>query len=134
RQDWEEGFATAVHLSLQLGDGSYEVRSAGHPPAVLRAAGSGRWRVQPSEGPVLGLVNDPVFVVARGRLGPRDALLLYTDGMVEEPRRDIDLGIDRMLGEAEHLIRGSWEGAAQRLVDALGSSADDRAMVVVSRS
>jgi hypothetical protein len=54
--------------------------------------------------------------------------------MVEEPRRDIELGIDRMLGEAEHLLRGSFEGAARRLVDALGSRDDDRAMVVVSRS
>ena len=32
-----------------------------------------------------------------GRLDRGDALLLYTDGMVEEPRLDIDLGIDRML-------------------------------------
>jgi hypothetical protein len=47
------------------------------------------------------------------------------------------LGIDRMLGEAEaeHTgLRGNLEGAARRLVDALGSRDDDRAMVVVSRS
>ncbi|WP_084152143.1 PP2C family protein-serine/threonine phosphatase [Nocardioides halotolerans] len=134
RQNWSEGFATAIHLSLDLADGSYEVRSAGHPPAALRQAGTGRWSVLASEGPVLGLMQDAEFRVARGRLGRHDALLLYTDGMVEEPRRDIDLGIDRMLGEAEHLLRGSFEGAARRLVEALGSRDDDRAMVVVSRS
>jgi hypothetical protein len=134
RQDWPEGFATAIHLSLDLGDGSFEVRSAGHPPAALRQAGTGRWTVLTSEGPVLGLMADAVFLVAAGRLAHHDALLLYTDGMVEEPRRDIDLGIDRMLGEAEHLLRGTFEGAARRLVDALGSRDDDRAMVVVSRS
>ena len=33
------------------------------------------------------------------------------------------LGIDRMLGEAEHMLRGTFEGAARRLVDALGSRA-----------
>ena len=88
----------------------------------------------PSEGPILGLLKDAVFRGRRGPAGRHDALLLYTDGMVEEPRRDIDLGIDRMLGEAEHLLRGSFEGAARRLVDALGSRDDDRAMVVVSRS
>jgi hypothetical protein len=134
RQDWSEGFATAIHLSLDLDDGSYEVRTAGHPPAALRQAGTGRWTVLPSEGPILGLMEDAVFRVAAGRLVRHDALLLYTDGMVEEPRLDIDLGIDRMLGEAEHLLRGSFEGAARRLVDALGSRDDDRAMVVVSRS
>ena len=134
RQDWEEGFATAIHLSLDLTDGTFEVRSAGHPPAALRQAGPGRWGVLPSEGPILGLMPDAVFIAASGRLADNDALLLYTDGMVEEPRRDIDLGIDRMLGEAEHLLRGSFTGAARRLVDALGSRDDDRAMVVVSRS
>jgi hypothetical protein len=133
-QDWEEGFATAIHLSLDLDDGTFAVRSAGHPPAALRYAGAGRWAVLASEGPILGLMRDAVFVVAEGRIGRNDALLLYTDGMVEEPRRDIELGIDRMLGEAEHLLRGGFEGAARRLVDALGSRDDDRAMVVVSRS
>jgi hypothetical protein len=134
QQNWPEGFATAVHLSLDLDDGSFGVRTAGHPPAALRQAGTGRWSVLPSEGPILGLMQDAVFTVAEGTIAPHDALLLYTDGMVEEPRRDIDLGIDRMLGEAEHLLRGSFEGAAHRLVDALGSRDDDRAMVVISRS
>src|SRR3954451_5576734 len=134
RQDWDEGFATAIHLHLDLGDGTFEVRSAGHPPAALRYAGTGRWGVLTSEGPILGLMREALFVPAVGRIADGDALLLYTDGMVEEPRVDIDLGIDRMLGEAEHLLRGSFEGAARRLVDALGSRDDDRAMVVVSRS
>ncbi|HRD61451.1 MAG TPA: PP2C family protein-serine/threonine phosphatase, partial [Nocardioides sp.] len=133
-QEWDEGFATAVHLSLDLHDGAFEVRTAGHPPAAFRHAGTGRWTVLPSEGPILGLMPEAVFTPATGVVGHHDALLLYTDGMVEEPRRDIDLGIDRMLGEAEHLLRGSFEGAARRLVDALGSRDDDRAMVVVSRS
>ncbi|HEY0889627.1 MAG TPA: PP2C family protein-serine/threonine phosphatase [Nocardioides sp.] len=133
RQDWDEGFATAVHLSLDLTTGCYEVRSAGHPPAVLRSAGSGRWSVLTSEGPVLGLMPDAEFIPHRGVLERGDAVMLYTDGMVEEPRRDIDLGIDRLLGEAESLLRGEFRDAAQRLVDALGSKDDDRAMVVVNR-
>jgi serine phosphatase RsbU (regulator of sigma subunit) len=133
-QGWDEGFATAIHLSLHLDDGAFEVRTAGHPPAALRQAGTGRWGVLPSEGPFLGLMSQAVFTPASGRLGHHDALLLYTDGMVEEPRLDIDIGIDRMLGEAEHLLRGGFAGAARRLVDALGSRDDDRAMVVVSRS
>ncbi len=133
RQDWEEGFATAVHLSLDLASGDFEVRTAGHPPAAHRVAGSGRWSVLASEGPVLGLIADATFTGVRGRLARGDAVLLYTDGMVEEPRRDIDLGIDRMLGEAESLLRGSFVGAAERLAQALGSRDDDRAMFVVHR-
>ena len=133
RQDWDEGFATAIHLSLDLGSGAYEVRTAGHPPAAHRQSGSGRWVVLDSSGPVLGLMPAADFVAARGSLAAGDAILLYTDGMVEIPRRDIELGLDRMLGEAERLLRGAFEGSAKRLVDAVGSRNDDRALVVVHR-
>ena len=134
RQGWEEGFATAVHLSVHFDTGEFEVRTAGHPPAVRRTAGDGRWKVLASEGPILGLIEGAEFTADTGTLRAGDAVLLYTDGMVEEPRRDIDLGIDRLLGEAEQLLRGDFHGAAQKLVAALGSKDDDRAMVVVTRS
>jgi len=133
RQQWEEGFATAVHLSLDLTTGAYEVRSAGHPPAAHRVAGTGRWTVRSGEGPALGLLDGVDFPAVRGLLRPGDALMLYTDGLVETPTKDIGLGIDRMLGQAEQLLRGSYDGGAQRLIDALGSRSDDRALVLVSR-
>ncbi len=133
RRSWEDGFATAVHLSLDLATGDFELRSAGHPPAVQRHAGSGRWETVRAEGPVLGVVDDIRPDCHRGRLAPGDSLLLYTDGMVEEPRRDIELGIDHMLGEAESLLRRSWEGLARRLVTTVGSADDDRAALVVHR-
>jgi hypothetical protein len=133
RQDWDEGFATAIHLSLELATGAFELRMAGHPPAAQLDAGSGRWTVHEGEGPVLGLIEDAEFPVVNGVLRSRDALMLYTDGMVETPRRDIGLGIDRMLGQAEGLLRGNFDGGANRLVDALGSENDDRALVLVHR-
>jgi serine phosphatase RsbU (regulator of sigma subunit) len=133
RQDWAEGFATAVHVSLDLHSGEFEVRTAGHPPAVHLAAGSGRWSLLDTEGPVLGLMEEADFRCARGVLRSGDALLLYTDGMVETPTRDIGLGIDRMLGQAERLLRGNFTGGAARLVDALGSHNDDRALFLVHR-
>jgi hypothetical protein len=132
-QDWDEGFASAVHLSLDLGTGRYAVRSAGHPPAALRAAGSGRWSVLEAEGPVLGLIEGTAYDCVRGVMKPGDALLLYTDGMVETSGRDIMLGVDRMLGQAERLLRGNFEGGAARLVEALGSRNDDRALLLVHR-
>jgi hypothetical protein len=133
RQDWEEGFATAIHLSLELATGRYEIRTAGHPPAVQLAAGSGRWRTRDTEGPVLGLIRGAEFPCVPGIAGHGDALLLYTDGMVESPTRDMGLGIDRMVGQAERLLRGHFEGGAARLVDRLGSNQDDRALVLIHR-
>ena len=134
RQDWPEGFASAIHLCVDLRTGDYEVRSAGHPPAAHRASGTGRWGVLRTEGPVLGLIPGARFECVRGHLDSGDAVLLYTDGMVEDSRRDIDLGIDRMLGAAESMLRGSFVGAAERLATSLGSPGDDRAMMVVHRT
>ena len=133
RQEWEEGFATAIHLSLDLTTGDFQVRTAGHPPAVQLVAGSGRWSVIETEGPVLGLIDDAEFPCVEGVIRSGDALLLYTDGMVETRRRDIGLGIDRLLGQAERLLRGNFDGGATRLVDTLGSQNDDRALLVVHR-
>ncbi len=133
RQDWDEGFATAIHLSLDLTTGHYDIRSAGHPPAAVRHAGSGRWEVIESEGPVLGLIDGADFAAVSGEMRHGDALLLYTDGMVETRNRDIALGIDRMLGQAERLLRGEFEGGAKRLVESLGSRNDDRALLLVHR-
>jgi hypothetical protein len=133
RQEWDEGFATAIHLTLDLVTGEFQVRTAGHPPAVQLVAGSGRWSVIETEGPVLGLIEDAEFPCVEGVVRSGDALLLYTDGMVETRRRDIALGIDRLLGQAERLLRGNFDGGATRLVESLGSQNDDRALLVVHR-
>ena len=37
-------------------------------------------------------------------------MMMYTDGMVETRDRDIGLGIDRMLGQADQLLRGRVRG------------------------
>jgi hypothetical protein len=133
RQDWIEGFATAVHVHLDLKTGNFELRSAGHPPGVQLRAGSGRWAVHEAEGPVLGLMPRAEFSVVPGQLQRGDALLLFTDGLVETPQRDISLGIDKLLGQGEQLLRSGFENGAQRLVDRLDSVNDDRALLLLHR-
>ncbi|HET9829529.1 MAG TPA: PP2C family protein-serine/threonine phosphatase [Nocardioidaceae bacterium] len=133
RQDWSEGFATAVHLSLDLDTGDFELRSAGHPPGVQLVAGTGRWAVHEAEGPVLGLLQDARFLPVSGRLARGDAMLLFTDGLVETPRRDISLGIDKLIGQAEQLLLSGFEGGAQRLIDRVESRNDDRALLLLHR-
>ncbi len=133
RQDWSEGFATAVHLCIDLDTGDFELRSAGHPPAVQLAAGTGRWAVHEAEGPVLGLLADARFAAVTGSVHRGDALLLYTDGLVETPDRDISLGIDKLIGQAELLLLTGFENGAQRLIDRLESHNDDRALLLLHR-
>ncbi|MGN6522613.1 MAG: PP2C family protein-serine/threonine phosphatase [Actinomycetes bacterium] len=136
RQRWDEGFATAVHVAIDLETGEYTVTTAGHPPATQFLAGSGRWRVHNDEGgPVLGLLPGATFVGAPGRLGRGDALLLYTDGLVEVPGRDLAVGIDRLLGEAERLVTRGFRHGARKLIDAVASGeSDDRALVLLWRT
>lgn len=134
RQDWEEGFATAVHVSLDVHTGRFEIRNAGHPPAAHRVAGSGRWLLLSDPGPALGLLDGVDFPVVTGELRPGDALMVYTDGMVETREKDIALGTDRMLGQSDQLLRGSFEDGAERLIRALGSRNDDRALVLLYRT
>ncbi len=118
-----EGFVTAVHLGLDLTTGDYVVASAGHPPAAQFEAGSGTWRLTRARGIVLGVVPDLRSVPEQGMLRPGDALMLYTDGLVEAPGRDIDAGIDRLLGAADRLVTAGFGEGAGRLVEAMREGA-----------
>jgi hypothetical protein len=134
RQEWNEGFATAVHFVVDLDSGEYLLDSAGHPPAAQFDAGSGQWRLADVEGTVLGLEPKPTYVAQRGIMRPGDAVVLYTDGVVETPGRDLALGIDKLLGEAERLIaRGFGDGARWLVEKASPSRSDDRAVVLIHR-
>jgi hypothetical protein len=133
-QEWAEGFATAVHLTLDLTSGAFAVESAGHPPAAHFDAGSGRWSLLETAGPALGLVPHASYDAERGVLHPGDALLLYTDGLVETPGRDLAVGIDKLLGAAEHLVARGFAGGAAQLVDGVAAAAsDDRGLVLLWR-
>lgn len=136
RSEPAEGFVTAVHLALDLTTGNYVVASAGHPPAAHFDSGSGVWRLTQARGIVLGVVPDLRQDVEHGALRPGDALILYTDGLVEMPGRDIDVGIDRLLGEADRLVAGGFGGRAPSLVQAMqdgSSTTDDCGLVLVWR-
>jgi hypothetical protein len=132
-QEWEEGFATALHLHLELATGVFELRKAGHPPAIWLHAGSGRWTVVSSDGPALGLIEKAEFAVVEGRLEPGDGLLMFTDGLVETSKRDISLGMDKLAGLGERLFQRGFDGGATYLLGAMAQTDDDRALVLVHR-
>ena len=134
RQQWDEGFATAVHLVLDLVDGAFSVESAGHPPVAHFDAGSGRWSLLDAQGVALGLLPEASYDAVTGRLDRGDALILYTDGLVEVPGRDLAVGIDKLLGEAERLVPRGFTGGGEVLVSRVATAAsDDRALVLLWR-
>ncbi|MEU8526105.1 MULTISPECIES: PP2C family protein-serine/threonine phosphatase [Streptomyces] len=134
RQDWDEGFATSIHLVLDLESGDYELLSAGHLPALQLHAGSGRWEEKAAEGPLLGVYDGAEFHPVKGSLRPGDVLMLFTDGLVEAADRDIAEGIDRLTGEADRYVASGFEGAAWHLIEACAKDVnDDRALLLISR-
>ncbi|MFD5032050.1 PP2C family protein-serine/threonine phosphatase [Streptomyces sp. NPDC058220] len=134
RQDWEEGFATSIHLVLDLDSGDYELLSAGHLPALQLHAGTGRWDEMSGEGPLLGVYDGAQFDPVKGNLRPGDVLMLFTDGLVEAPGRDIAEGIDRLTGEADRYVGTGFEGAAWHLIEAIAKDVnDDRALLLICR-
>lgn len=132
-QNWGEGFATAIHLHLDLSTGDFQLRKAGHPPAVWLHARSGRWSIVHSDGPVLGLIEKADFECVSGHLERGDGLLLFTDGLVETAQRDISLGMDKLAGLGERLLQKGFEGGAKMLIDAMEQTNDDRALIMVHR-
>ncbi|MET9700644.1 PP2C family protein-serine/threonine phosphatase [Streptomyces sp. NPDC006529] len=135
RQDWDEGFATSIHLVLDLETGDYDLLSAGHLPALQLCAGTGRWQERSGEGPLLGVYDGAAFEAAHGNLRRGDVLLLFTDGLVETADRDISEGIDRLTGEADRYVTSGWEGSTWHLIEKVAKDVnDDRALLLIRRS
>lgn len=135
RLRWSEGFATAVHVAIHLDSGDFTIGYAGHPAAAQFSAGSGRWRMLAAgRGPLLGVIENADYPRESGTLRRGDALVLYSDGVIEARDKALIDGIDRMLGRAESYVTRGFGGLAQRLCDqAMAGHGDDRAVVTIWR-
>lgn len=88
-------FATCVIADITPADGTLRVVRAGHPHPMLLGT-DGRVTVLSGPGGVpLGLFPSPEeeYPVTEATLPEGATLLLYTDGLVEEPGRDYDDGV-----------------------------------------
>jgi sigma-B regulation protein RsbU (phosphoserine phosphatase) len=129
-------FCTVGILRLRRHQGTWtaSVGSGGHPAALLLRPGESP-RPVGSAGSLLGVMEDVSFTDAEVTLAPRDAILLYTDG-VPEARRDGEFyGEERLLAVAQ-----ANQGRAAGLTEALlsdvlgfqfGLARDDIAIVAV---
>jgi hypothetical protein len=133
RQGDDEAFATAVHLLVDLEDGGYQITSAGHPPALRLDLPSGEWLIDNARGTALGVLPDPELHVSHGRLLPGEALLFYTDGVVEDRASHIDAGIAWLQRTAQEAVGVGFRGAATRIIGQVESGDDDRAVLILSR-
>ncbi|GAA4126025.1 PP2C family protein-serine/threonine phosphatase [Nocardioides fonticola] len=133
RQPAEETFATAAYVRLELDSGRYLVLSAGHPPALRWDHAQGAWLVDNARGLALGIHRHPELEASEGKLAPGEALLFYTDGVVESRGGDIEEGIAWLQEVARRAVAPGFEGAARRIVRQVSRGDDDRAVFLVSR-
>lgn len=134
RQESDESLATAVHIKVDLVTGDYTITSAGHPPALHWHLGERGWSIDNARGMALGVIAEAEFTPSRGRLRPGEALMFYTDGVIETTDRDIDDGIDWLRQVALQAVdaRG-FTGMPKRVLKKVPRGDDDRAMFVLER-
>lgn len=134
RQESDESLATAVHLKVDLVTGDYTITSAGHPPALHWHLGQRGWTVDNARGMALGVIAEADFSPSRGRLQPGEALMFYTDGVIETSDRDLDDGIDWLRDQALQAVdaRG-FNGMPKRVLKKVPRGDDDRALLVLER-
>jgi Stage II sporulation protein E (SpoIIE) len=132
RQPSDEAMATAVHVLVDLETGNYRIHSAGHPPA-LRWDGT-TWSVDTARGTALGIVPDPDLEATTGRLGPGEALMFYTDGVVESRSASLDDGIAWLRTVGAAAMREGLPGTAGRIISQVPRGDDDRAVLILART
>ena len=131
-------FCTAAVVECRPTGGGCLVRVAlgGHPPAmVLRADG----RVDPvgRPGPLLGVLDEVDFTESPLLLAPGDALVLYTDGVIEAGAPDAQLGeewlaatLTTLAGEDADTVAGE---ITRRVLEVEGDLPSDDIAVLVLR-
>lgn len=133
RQRWDFSFATAVNLRTNLRTGEFVITNAGHPPALRWNRVWSTWDLDKASGMALGIAEDPKFAQSKGVIAPGEALMLYTDGVVETRDNDIDYGIDSLRELAALAVRDGFAGIAHRIVGGILDDDDDRAVLVLHR-
>ncbi|KOV36363.1 SpoIIE family protein phosphatase [Streptomyces sp. XY152] len=109
--------ATMVLARYRPADRRLVWAQAGHTPPLLLRDGEVTYLRRPG-GMLLGGATAPRFEEAECRLEPGDRVLLYTDGLVERPPENIDVGLAR-LAEAVAARPGDAAGSLGTLLEAM---------------
>ena len=130
-------FITMVYVVISPDSGEIAAAGAGHPPPrIIRA--DGQVTSLETHGLVLGIEGDQHYDEVRATLATGDAVVLYTDGVIEARGAGELYGterLDRALAERVALPPGELARAVldDCRVFAQGELADDCAVVVVRR-
>jgi len=114
--------ATMVAVEYDSTSGRLFIVSAGHVPPIIRRRDGAVERIE-DRGPPLGYRRGLTRHVRSSVVGPGDALLLYTDGLVERRSAHIDTGIEHL----ERVVVAVEGDTAAELCDAVYEQVADGA-------
>ena len=134
-------FVTAFYGILDPATGALVYGNAGHcPPYLISARGNGAVQNLARTGVPLGIFEDETWEQREVRIGPGDALILYTDGVTDaQDAQEAFFGGDRLLesaqanpGRSAHDIQ---EAVIAAVCEFVGDAprVDDIALMVVVR-
>ncbi len=129
-----ERVATASFAELDPATGALRIASAGHTPPIW-VTGDTASVVDVDPAPPLGAPAIPAVNWA-GELSVGDALVFYTDGLVEDRYRDVDDGVRRLIRTAMSAPVTDAAELAERLLTCIPDDdrSDDVALLVVRRT
>ncbi|MER5202640.1 SpoIIE family protein phosphatase [Streptomyces sp. NPDC002825] len=129
-------FASCCYVLLDPDTGDARAVRAGHPQPLLRRPDGTTEQVDLAGGMVLGVDARASYPLTRLRLAPGAVLALFTDGLVEQPGKDIDEGIERLSGAFAATGTLPLAETADRLIRearAATSRPDDIALLLAAR-
>ncbi|MER7368036.1 fused response regulator/phosphatase [Nonomuraea wenchangensis] len=123
--------ATVCLTLLDPATGEAQIANAGHiPPLLLDGDGGARYHER--FGNLLLGVAEEVYRIDRVVVPPGGAVLMFTDGLVEDRDKYLDDSLEIARRAAEE-IGDDMDEAAGRLIDTFGAREDDVALVIVRR-
>ncbi|MCX4694969.1 SpoIIE family protein phosphatase [Streptomyces sp. NBC_01408] len=129
-------FASCCYVLLDPASGSATAVRAGHPQPLLRHPGGRTEVLDLPGGVVLGIDPEATYPVAELRLARGAVLALFTDGLVEKPGTDIDVGIERLRLALAAAPSAPLTETADLLIGGAGDAdrPDDIALLLASRT
>ncbi|WP_374211971.1 SpoIIE family protein phosphatase [Streptomyces sp. C10-9-1] len=129
-------FASCCYVMLDPETGRAEAVRAGHLQPLLRSPDGRTEVLDLPGGVVLGIDADASYPVAPLHLEPGAVLALFTDGLVEQPGIDIDIGIERLRRTLAEQGGAPLADTADHLINEARQHADrpdDIALLLASR-
>lgn len=99
-RDLEQGWmATLLYMVLSPDDSQVTFANAGHMPAMVLEAGDARF-IDAHRGPPLGIGQDDEYEEVVETVNPGSTMVIYTDGLVEQPGISLDVALAKLAKNA----------------------------------